>query len=98
MRNFATARPAAVRGHVTAYFDEVVGSARLTLTTSSGGRVFAEGVPMAPFRLDGAPQPPDASGGVFEPLFYRGVQLQLVAVPDEGYEFVGWSGVVDAAR
>ena len=96
MRDFATARPAAVRGHVTSYFDEVIGSARLTLTTTSGGHVLAEGVPMAPLRLDGTPQLPDASGGVFEPLFYRGVPLQLVAVPDEGYEFVGWSGVVGA--
>ncbi|MEP0546616.1 MAG: CotH kinase family protein [Rhodothermales bacterium] len=94
MRDFATARPQAVRSHVTGYFDEVVGSARLTLTTTAGGRVYAEGVPMASLRLNGLPE---ATGGVFEPIFYRGVPLELAAVPDEGYRFTGWSGLVDAS-
>ena len=94
MRDFATARPAAVRGHVTDYFDEVVGSARLTVSTTEGGRVFAEGVPLAPLRLDGTPV---ASGEPFEAVFFRGVPLQLVAVPEDGYVFAGWAGLVDAS-
>ena len=91
MRTFSTARPGSIRSHVTNYFDEVEGSARLTLTTTSGGRVYAEGVPMAPLRLDGTPE----AASVFEPIFYRGVPLELVAVPEEGYVFAGWSGLVD---
>ena len=90
MRTFATARPTAVRGHVTGFFPEVQGSARLTLTTTPGGRVVAAGVVMAPLRLDGTPGP---AAGVFEPIFYRGVPLNLVAVPDSGYVFAGWSGL-----
>ncbi|MEM7789090.1 MAG: CotH kinase family protein [Bacteroidota bacterium] len=90
VRAFATLRPAEVRSHVTDHFDEVEGSARLTLTTMPGGRVTAAGVPMAPLRLDGTPADPE---GVFEPVFYRGVPLELVAVPDEGYVFTGWSGL-----
>ncbi len=90
MRTFATGRPAAVRGHVDAFFSEVTGSARLTLTTTRGGRVFAAGVLMAPLRIDGTPQP---AAGVFAPVFYRGVPLNLVAAPDPGYVFAGWSGL-----
>lgn len=90
MRTFATERPAAVRGHVDGYFSEVTGSAQLTLTTTPGGRVEAEGVVMAPLRLDGTPQP---AAGVFDPVFYRGVPLRLVAVPDSGFVFAGWSGL-----
>lgn len=90
MRTFATNRPAAVRGHVAGFFPEVTGSARLTLTTGVGGRVEAEGVVMAPLRLDGTTRP---VAGVFEPVFYRGVPLRLVAVPDHGYVFAGWSGL-----
>lgn len=90
MRTFATQRPAAIRGHVDGFFAEVTGSARLTLTTGVGGRVEAEGVVMAPLQLDGTPQP---AAGVFEPVFYRGVPLRLVAVPDPGYVFAGWSGL-----
>ena len=95
MRDFATARPLSVRSHMTDFFDEAEGSARLTLTTTAGGRVYAEGVPMAPLRLDGTPDP---AGGVFEPLFYSGVPLELVAVPDDGYVFTGWSGLVDESE
>ena len=94
MRDFATARPVRVRGHLTTYFDEVEGSARLTLTTTPGGRIYAEGVPMAPLRLDGTPVDTEE---VFEPVFYRGVPLELVAVPDEGYVFTGWSGLSEAS-
>lgn len=90
MRTFATNRPAAVRGHVAGFFPEVQGSARLTLTTTPGGHVEAEGVAMAPLRLDGTPRP---AAGVFEPLFYRGVPLRLVAVPAPGYVFAGWTGL-----
>ena len=90
MRTFATERPAAMRGFVVGYFAEAVGSARLTLTTTEGGRVMAAGVVMAPLRLDGTPQP---AAGVFAPVFYRGVPLDLVAVPDPGYVFAGWSGL-----
>jgi len=90
MRTFAAERPAAMRGHVTGFFPEVVGSARLTLTTTPGGRVEAAGVVMAPLRLDGRPRP---AAGVFAPVFYRGVPLGLVAVPDSGYVFAGWSGL-----
>ncbi len=93
MRTFATGRPMAVRGHVAGFFPEVPGSARLTLTTTPGGRVFAAGVLMAPLRLDGTPQP---AAGVFAPIFYRGVPLDLVAVPDRGYVFTGWSGLSSA--
>ncbi|OZC04484.1 CotH kinase family protein [Rubricoccus marinus] len=99
MRDFSTARPLAMRSFVTNHFGEVVGAARLTLTTTPGGRVFAEGVPMAPLRLDGTPEAHSsaASGDVFAPIFYRGVPLELVAVPDEGYVFAGWSGLVETS-
>ncbi len=92
MREFATARQQSIRDHVTGYFDEVQGSARLTLTTTPGGRVYAEGVPMSPLRLDGTPA---TNTTLFEPIFYRGVPLELVAVPDDGYIFTGWSGLTD---
>lgn len=94
MRTFATARPASVRGHVAGFFPEVLGSARLTITTSPGGRVLAAGVTVAPLRLDGTPQP---VAGVFAPIFYRGVPLDLVAVPDSGYAFAGWSGLSESS-
>ena len=89
MRDFASERPVAVRGHLSDYFEEVTGSARLTLTTESGGTVTAEGVPMEPFdNLRSAES-------VFEPILYRGVPVELVATPDQGYIFLGWSGLVD---
>lgn len=94
MREFASARPASIRGHVTDYFDEVEGSARLTLTTTEGGQVFAEGVLMAPVQYSRSKGLGDT---LFEPIFYRGVPLQLVAVPDEGYEFTGWTGLSEAS-
>ncbi len=56
------------------------------MSTSGGGQVLAEGV------LPASDATPDAP---FEPVFFRDVPLHLTAVPDEGYYFVGWSGVVD---
>ncbi|MEM6328452.1 MAG: CotH kinase family protein [Bacteroidota bacterium] len=86
MRDFARRRPQAIRGHVTSYFDDVVGSARLSLGVVGGGEVHAEGIPM----------PRATPDDPFGPILYRGVPVQLVAVPDEGYVFTGWSGASDA--
>lgn len=86
MRDFARRRPLEVRGHVTDYFDEVVGSARLSVGVEGDGEVRAEGVVL----------PRATPDDPFEPIVYRGVPIQLVAVPDEGYVFAGWSGLSDA--
>jgi hypothetical protein len=83
MRAFATDRPARMRGFVTQYFPEVVGSAALAVSVTEGGEVRAEGVPL-PRR---APEAPLAT------VFFRGAPLRLVAVPDEGFVFTGWSGL-----
>ena len=82
MRDFAQRRPTRVRGFFNAQFG-LPGSARLNLDAGTGGRVLAYGVPM----------PRGASG----PVFFREVPLNLVAVPDEGYVFTGWQGLVATA-
>ena len=87
MRDFARTRAPNVRGHVNRQFPEVVGSARLWVAATEGGRVMAEGVPL----------PRAAPDAPFESVFFRGVPLTLRAVPDEGYTFTGWSGLASAA-
>ncbi len=99
MRDFARRRKFAIRDHVIAEFPEVTGLQRLTVTAASGGRVFAEGVRMAPLRLDGTPEASgsDASGDIFSAVFYKGVPLELTAIADEGYVFAGWTGETNAS-
>ena len=86
MRDFARLRPTQVRGHVAQYFDEVAGSAQLEMAVSEGGQIHAAGVAMP----RATPQDP------YDAVFFRGVPIKLVAVPDEGYVFSGWSGHVTA--
>jgi len=87
MRTFARGRAVRVRGHVYDQFAEVSGAARLWVGVSGPGQVVAESVPMP------RATPDDPFGAVF----FRNVPVRLVAVPDEGYVFAGWSGLADAA-
>jgi len=87
MRTFARGRAVRVRGHVYDQFAEVSGAARLWVGVSGPGQVVAESVPMP------RATPDDPFGAVF----FRNVPVRLVAVPDEGYVFSGWSGLADAA-
>ena len=87
MRDFARRRPQSVRGHVTSYFDDVLGSARLSLGVRGSGHIRAEGLAM----------PRATEEDPFGAIFYRGVPVHLVAVPDEGYVFTGWSGLAETA-
>lgn len=84
MRTFARNRALSIRGHVYDQFD-VPGSARLMLDLGPepNGHVAVYGLPLLPD--DPAP------------IFFRGVPLELTAVPAEGYVFAGWSGLVDSA-
>ncbi|MEM7787633.1 MAG: CotH kinase family protein [Bacteroidota bacterium] len=87
MRSFARQRPAQIRRHVYDQFAETGGSARLWVSTDGGGRVTAEGVPL----------PRASTEAPFGAVFYRDVPVRLVAVPDPGRVFVGWSGLVSAS-
>jgi len=87
MRDFARDRPAQVRGHVGQYFSEVPGSTLLEISMTEGGQVLAEGVAMP----HGTVEEP------FDAVFFRGVPIELVAVPDDGYVFSGWTGHVVAS-
>ena len=85
MRTFAAERAAHVRQHVVAQFDEVTGWADLTIRSNEGGHVRAQGLAL-----------PRLPGDDFVAPFFTGVPLNLVAVPDSGYRFVGWSGEIES--
>ncbi|GAB5535914.1 MAG: hypothetical protein Rubg2KO_21630 [Rubricoccaceae bacterium] len=87
MRDFARDRPAQVRGHVGQYFSEVPGSTLLEMSSTEGGQILAEGVAM----------PRGTIADPFDAVFFRGVPVELVAVPDDGYVFSGWTGLVTAS-
>ncbi|MEO0559129.1 MAG: CotH kinase family protein, partial [Bacteroidota bacterium] len=86
MRDFARDRPAQMRGFVNRYFSEVPGSALLKIGVEGPGHIQAEGVPLAVGTV----------ASPFDAVFFRGVPIRLVAVPEEGYVFSGWSGHVEA--
>ncbi|MEM8557677.1 MAG: CotH kinase family protein [Bacteroidota bacterium] len=84
LRRFARKRPEAMRGHVTAHFG-LAGTTHLDLDAGAGGgQVYAAGVPLP--------------RGASAPVFFRDVPLQLVAVPDQGYVFKGWQGLVTSTE
>lgn len=84
MRVFARNRPAEMRTQVHRELG-VPGSALLNLDTNEavGGQIYVYGVPIP--------------RGFFSGTFFREIPLQLVAVPDEGYRFAGWSGATTSA-
>ncbi|MEM1268897.1 MAG: CotH kinase family protein [Bacteroidota bacterium] len=92
MRKFAIDRPKQIRSHVASYFDEVAGSARLTIDAGPGGQIYAETVRLTPHSAGST----GSTGSTVAPVFYRGVPVRLVAVPDPGYQFAGWSGVAQS--
>ena len=72
-----------VRWHVIGAFPEVrVGVVQTHV--SGRGQILAEGVPLP--RAD--------AGTPFRLPVFRDVPIRLTAVPDEGYVFTGWSGLV----
>ena len=87
MRDFARDRPNQMRGFVNRYFSEVPGSAYLRVGVSGGGHVEAEGVAL----------PQGTAEDPFDAVFFRGVPIQLVAVPQDGYVFSGWTGLLEAS-
>ncbi|HRK75459.1 MAG TPA: T9SS type A sorting domain-containing protein, partial [Rhodothermales bacterium] len=85
MRDFGRRRPDAIRTFYQSKFG-LSGSAGLNLFVKSstaetvGGTVTIQGVKM-----------PDGNHRL---LFFKNVPLRLKAIPDVGFTFVGWSGMV----
>jgi len=80
-RSFAQARTAAVRRHITEFFD-LSGTAKIELATqaSEGGFVRVNSLAFS------------ASDLPWSGVYFRDVPVTVEAVADTGYRFRGWSG------
>lgn len=75
LRTFATERPAYQKQHITDVF-QLSGLTELTVQTdNSAGKVLVNGVPFA---------------NNFKGEWYKGVPIELKAVPNVGFRFVKW--------
>ncbi|MBT4484643.1 MAG: hypothetical protein HOC71_13310, partial [Candidatus Latescibacteria bacterium] len=77
---FARERPSFVRDHIIKHFT-LKGTAELTLISSDqdGGRISIGGI--------------NIPGSTFTGTYFKGVPLQIAAIPNPGYRFAGWTGV-----
>lgn len=80
MRNFADTRKDHVRDHVNDFF-QLNGTATLTVNISE----FDYGT----VKTCGIAFPESGTAWVY----FKGVPIRLEAIPDAGYEFVGWEGI-----
>lgn len=90
MRLFAQERPDYLRQHIIDYF-ELPGVYRLSLQTDSTmGHIRVNAIDI----VSGTPgvENPDTWSG----LYFQGIPITLTAIPDSGFEFVGWEGIEEA--
>ena len=79
MREFAQNRPAFLDQHVIDAFDEISGTASVSLQVSGEGSIEWSTV---------------STVATYSGTYYRGVPVPVRAVPAAGYCFAGWSGAL----
>jgi hypothetical protein len=85
MRDFALKRPNAVRSHIVDYFG-LSGTMRVTIKTdTTKGRIRINNLDVQA-TTPGISDPDDWTG-----IYFRGVPVQVFAVPEPGFIFAGWA-------
>ena len=75
MKTFAEQRPSVVRQRMMEYF-KLRGQATLTVRVSGNGRISINTVTVNGFPWSG--------------IYFRGIPVTVTAIPDPGYQFLGW--------
>ena len=87
MRNFSRNRPDFVRQHMIDHFD-LPGTATVTLLTDS-----AKGY----IRINSIDITSDTPGVMdadeWSGIYFKGIPINLSAIPNPGYQFAGWEGI-----
>ncbi|MCB0746449.1 MAG: CotH kinase family protein [Ignavibacteriae bacterium] len=83
MTAFANERPAYLRTHVRNYFNAGLDGA-ITLNSSSGGEIQINTIKLAEKDLP------------WSGTYFVNVPIEIKAIPNKGYKFDGWTGVVES--
>ena len=86
MRDFARRRPDYQRQHILEHFG-LNGTAKVTVRTESGGLVQVNSLLLDPST------PGISSSRYFQGDYFLGIPISITALPQPGYEFVGWRGL-----
>lgn len=83
VRKWVTARPNYVREHIISEF-KLSGQAELTIKVSGGGNVRVNSLTITDESWTG--------------IYFKGIPMNLEAIPEPGYEFIGWQGAITSAN
>jgi len=87
MRIFARKRPDDVRGHILDYFD-LPGTAVITLLTdSTKGHIRINSIDIT------SDTPGVMDRNEWSGTYFKGIPVNLSAIPKPGYQFAGWEGI-----
>lgn len=88
MQRFTDARPAHIRRHVINYFD-LEGSAEIELSIASG---------QGHLRINSLDSVVSSTEENWKGIYFRGVPVEIEAVPSEGYRFSHWDGGLESEK
>ena len=87
LREFARNRPDTLRQQIIEHFG-LEGTAALTLKTGSGGgHIQVNSIPI----ITGTPGVADSKE--WSGVYFKGIPIQITAIPDPGFQFAGWQGL-----
>jgi len=82
IRNYAIHRPDYMRQHICKYFN--LETVELYLTVGEGGKVKVNTIELEP------------NNKPWYGVYFKGIPVKLEAIPQNGYEFVGWKGTIES--
>jgi len=82
IRNYVKNRPYYIRQHICNYFN--LDTVELCLTVGEGGKVRVNTIELEP------------SDTPWNGVYFKGIPVKLEAIPQNGYEFVGWKGTIES--
>ena len=88
MRDFVQRRPSFLRQQVLQHFNRQTMKLTVILPATSTGTIFLNGMPLA-----GMPE----QTSTWQGLYFENNEIELTAVPAEGYQFNGWSNQAETA-
>ena len=85
---FSENRPRIVRQAAIDYFDDVTGTAELTLETDTDRGTIRVNSVVIDAEEDGIQDP----AYPWEGIYFSGIPVEIEAIPHDGYNFAGWQG------
>jgi len=82
MKNYVIHRPHYMRNHICKYFG--LDTVEFYLTVGEGGKVRVNTIEL------------DSNDTTWYGIYFKGIPVELEAIPQEGYQFVGWKGTFES--